>query len=151
MKRIAINTLLAFATIEVVGLFLGSIAFASTEPLIANSPAQVISFIPFGFAVGSVITAIPTAIYSLILALLFAYAPRWILRTPVIIFVSTAMTTGFFLAGLVIMKEPISGFAVLILPSIAAGIAGTILMKKRNSGQQSGPAYPPQGVGSADP
>ena len=151
MKRIAINTLFAFLTIEVVGLLLGSVAFASTEPLIANTPMQVLLFIPFGCIPGAVVTAIPTAIYSLILAVLFSHAPKRLLCATALIPISIAMTTVFFLICLRILREPFSGLWVLLLPSIAAGIAGVLVLIKRQNGQQGGPGYPPQGVGSPDP
>ena len=151
MKRLAINTLYAFLTIEAIGLLLGSVIFASTEPLIAKTPMQVIRFIPFGCIAGAVVTAIPTAIYSLILAVLFSYAPKRLLCATALIPISIAMTTVCFLICLKIMREPFSGLGILLLPSIAAGIAGVIVLMRNNTGQQGGPGYPPQGVGSPDP
>ena len=153
MKRIVINTLYAFLTIEAIGLLLGSVIFASTEPLIAKTqtPMQVVRFIPFGCIAGAVVTAIPTAIYSMILAVLFSYAPKRLLCATALIPISIAMTTVCFLICLKIMREPFSGLGILLLPSIAAGIAGVIVLMRNNTGQQAGPAYPPQGVGSADP
>ena len=151
MKRIAINTLFAFLTIEAIGLLLGSVTFASTEPLIAKTPMQVIRFIPFGCIAGAIVTAIPTAIYSLILAVLFAYAPKRLLCATALFPISIAMTMVCFLICLKIMREPFSGLGILLLPSIAAGIAGVIVLMRKNTGQQGGPGYPPQGVGSPDP
>ena len=151
MKRIAINALFAFSTIEVVGLLLGSVTFASTEPLIAKTPMQVVLFIPFGCIAGAVVTAIPTAIYSIILAVIFAHAPKRLLCTTALILISIAMTTVFFLICLKIMHEPFSGLGILLLPSIAAGIAGVIVLMRKHIVQQGVPERPPRGVGSPAP
>ena len=150
MKRMAINTLLAYVTIQLCGALLASATIAITDQDYASSPSQVLRFLLIVSVASIAITAIPTAIYSTILGALFSFAPRRYLRARFTVPVSIAMTLVAFIVCIELLDSPITELWPFLLESLFAGLAKTLVLIKHN-GQQSGPAYPPQGVGSADP
>ena len=145
-----INTLLAYVTIQLSGALLASATFAITDAPYGDSPFQVLRFLLFGSVAVIVITAIPTAFYSIILGALFSFAPRRHLRARLTIPASIAMTLVIFIICVEILDSPIAEVWPFLLESLFAGLAGTLVLIKHN-GQQSVPAYVAQGAPSAEP
>ena len=145
-----INTLLADVTIQLVGALLASATLAITEAPYGDSPSQVLRFLLFGSVAIIVITAIPTAFYSIILGALFSFAPSKYLRARFTIPASISMTLVTFIICIELLDSPIAELWPFLLVSLFTGLAGTIILIKHN-GQQSVPAYVAQGAPSAEP
>ena len=137
----AINTLLAYVTIQLCGALLASATMAITDHDYASSPSQVLRFLLIVSVASIAITAIPTAIYSTILGALFSFAPRRYIHARFTVPVSIAMTLVAFIACIELLDSPIAELWPFLLESLFAGLAGTLVLIKHN-GQQSGPASP---------
>ena len=139
IKRMTINTLLAYVTIQLSGALLASATLAITEAPFGNSPFQVLRFLLFGSVAVIVITAIPTAFYSILLGALFSYTPRRYLRAIFTIPASITMTLVAFIICIEILDSPIAELWPFLLESLFAGLAGTLLLIKHNGQQPLSP------------
>lgn len=138
------NTLLAYVTIQLSGALLGAATFDIIEAPFGNSPAQVFRFLLLGSAAGIVITAIPTALYSIILGALFSVAPRRYLRAKFTLPASMAMTFVAFFTCIEILDSPISELWPYLIESLIAGLAGTLVLIKHNKIREADDCTPPQ-------
>ena len=139
IKRMTINTLLAYVTIQLSGALLASATLAITEAPFGNSPFQVLRFLLFGSVAVIVITAIPTAFYSILLGALFSYTPRRYLRAIFTIPASITMTLVAFIICIELLDSPIAELWPFLLESLFAGLAGTLLLIKHNGQQPLSP------------